>query len=662
MKVAVEWLKEFVETDATPDEIGSVLTMLGLEMESEEGGVLDFKVTPNRGDCLSILGLARELAAKDPLRFKPTEIFLTVLSTPPSAADGSGIATIVDWDHCSRYAAGVFRGVTIGPSSETIQRRLAASGMRPINIIVDTTNYVMLELGQPLHAFNLDKLSEGRIVVRSARVGEKLKTLDGVDRELKPGMLVICDAERPVAIAGVMGGEDSEVSGSTRNILLESAHFDPVSVRKTRKALGTTTEASYRFERFVDPDGAARAILRFAELLGKPVASIHDSYRPVEPRWIEVREARWNRLLGMEVPKAAAAASLNALGCRVEETKGGLRATPPTWRNDLTLEEDLIEEIGRLWGYDKIPEALPFGSASQGGESVDAAIRTQTRNAMLRLGFTEVANHTLTDHSPLDSCGEKVQLRNPAAPELAFLRNSILPGMARTAAKNRGRSLRLFEIGRIFTADHESRSLAFLLSAKLTPDYWKDATGPDADFYAAKGVVEQVASLLGRDVEFEPSTDHRFHSNRQAKVMVGGICTGIIGEVQADTAESLDLHPGVLMGELNIETVFSFDRRKIEYEPISHHPSVRRDMAFSIAKDVSYSEIESAILSAIGENAEEVWLFDVYEGKGIPDGEHSLGVAVLLRHRSRTFTDDEANDFRARAFNAIKILGAKERT
>ncbi|MBA3725976.1 MAG: phenylalanine--tRNA ligase subunit beta [Armatimonadetes bacterium] len=661
MKVAVEWLKDFVETDSTPDEMGSVLTRLGLELESEEGGVLNFKVTPNRGDCLSILGLARELAAKDPLRFKPTALFRSVLSTPPISTDDSGIVTVEDWDNCRRYAAGMFRGVPIGSSSDAIQSRLTASGMRPINVIVDATNYVMLELGQPLHAFDFDKLGGGRIVVRSARDGEKLKTLDGVDRELKPGMLMICDAERTVAIAGVMGGQDSEVSDSTTSILLESAHFGPVSVRKTRKALGMTTEASFRFERFVDPDGAVRAIQRFAELLGRRADSIHDSYRPSERRAIEVREARWNRLLGMEVPKAAAATALNAIGCRVEETKVGLRAAPPTWRNDLTLEEDLVEEIGRLWGYDKIPEALPFGSTPQGGESPEAAIRTQARNAMLRLGFAEVANHTLTDHSPLDSCGEKVQLRNPAAPELAFLRNSILPGLARTAAKNRGRSLRLFEVGRIFS-DYESRSLAFLLSGKLTPDHWKDSTGPDADFYAAKGVVEQVASLLGRDVEFEPSADRRFHPNRQAKVVAGGGCAGILGEIEVDTADSLDLPSGVLMGELNIETLFASDRRKIEYEPISQHPPVRRDLAFSIPKEISYTQIESAIQSAIGENAEEIWLFDVYEGKGIPEGEHSLGVAVLLRDRSRTLTDEEANDARVRALEAIKILGAKERT
>jgi phenylalanyl-tRNA synthetase beta chain len=670
MRVTVEWLADFVRTAAGAAEIGDLLTMQGLELEriddSDLGPVLDFKVTPNRGDCLSVLGLARELCAKDPVRYAPTELFLR-LARPAAKTAPPNLIEIQDPDLCPRYALGILKELPAGQTSDRIERRLTAAGMRPINLMVDLTNYVMLELGQPLHAFDFDKLQGGRIVVRQAMPGEKIKTLDGVGRPVAPPMLMICDVERPVAVAGVMGGEDSEITSSTRNILLESASFDPVSVRKTRKALGMSTEASYRFERHVDPAGVVRAIERCAELIREAtgldvLSEIQDLAFPAETPEVAVHEAKWNRLLGLEVPRASAAASLQALGCSGRESEAGLCVTPPTWRADLRLEEDFVEEIGRLWGYEKIAEALPFGSTPLGGEEPKARFRSRVADAIVDLGFTEVVNHTFGGSSPLDPETEAVELRNPAAPELAYLRRSLLPGISKSAAKNRGRALSIFEIGHIFSTNSERRSLGIFMSGEIEPEHWENSSKTKADFFAMKGVVKELCDTLGRSPIFSLSSDPRFRTGRRAEVSVYGRIVGIFGEISAQVAEELDLPQGCLAAEIDIDTLHECKETARIYTPVSQFPAVRRDLAFVIDKDVQYEKIESAIRSVVGSIAERVWLFDVFAGKGVPEGKHSLGVAHLLRAEDRTLTDKEANDARSRALAAVASMGGSERT
>lgn len=672
MKATVEWLKEFVTTEAPAQEIGATLTMLGLELEhtdeSSLGPVLHFKVTPNRGDCLSVLGIARELCAKDVHKFAPTYLFSEAVKGFGQAAqivNTSDVVTIEDSHLCRRYAAMLFDECPTGPSSEKLQRRLLACGMRPISIVVDTTNYVMLELGQPLHAFDRDKLEGGRIVVRRARAGDKIKTLDGIERKLQEETLMICDSEKPVAIAGLMGGEQAEVSASTKALLLESAHFDPVSIRRARRALGMNTEASYRFERYVDPGGVVRALLRFAALIEeqtglKPAMPVIDVYpKPPTSLPSHVRQSKWNALLGTEVPMAAAAVILKSLGCDVKEDKERLIVTPPSWRQDLLLEEDYIEEIGRVWGYEKIPEKLPGGATQQGGESMDAAFRTKLHTAMLRLGFSEVVNHTLTQPSRLDAPGDLLRLRNPAAPELAHLRNSLLPGLAASAAKNRGRDLFLFEIGRVFRQESESRSLAFLMSGKLLPEHWKAKETPTAEFFDVKGVAESLFILIGRRFITSSNSDGRFHSSKQAALRgEDGSALGVFGEVSSDIAQELDLPLGTLVCELDINATFALPAEGRIYQALNPYPAVRRDLAFVIDKSVAYQEIESA---AKGELVEHVRIFDVYEGKGIPQGKHSLAISMILRHPKRTLTDEEANEAQERALRALEGLGAQRR-
>lgn len=675
MRVSVEWLKEYVSTEANAEEIGSTLTMLGIELEaiedSEIGPVLNFKVTPNRGDCLSVLGLARELCAKDTSRYQPTELMHSAIKGFPigdeDAVCSDANVEIIDKNLCHRYGARVFHDTSIGQSSSLIQKRIIACGMRPINVIVDVTNYVMLELGQPLHAFDLEKLEEKKIVVRRAKSNEKLTTLDGEERELDESMLMICDAQNPVAVAGVMGGLDSEVTTSTKHILLESAHFDPSSVRKTRKKLGMNTEASYRFERYVDPEGVIRALNRFTQLYEKesgckPAHGVIDVY-PVQyqPKKIAVREQRWNVLLGMNVPMASAASSLITLGCKVKENGNALDVIPPSWRNDLSIEDDFVEEIGRIWGYEKIPELLPQGSTPLGGEYNEAKFYTDARNIMLRLGFTEVHSHTFREKSVIDPECEYVEIRNPISPELRFLRPSLLQALCDVAQRHRTRPLRLFEIGKVFTIGKEEMCLAGFLSGKLMEEHWENKQSPTADFFALKGMVEEIFRILLRDFHVSESSDIRFHPNRQANIQAGNETVGIMGQLKTSLCDELNLPPENFIFEINLDSCYQASSIKPQYKHISPYPAVRRDIAFAISKEVKFNAIENAIKNSISDVLENFWLFDVYEGKGVEEGHHSLAVAIILRHKEKTLTDEEANDYREIAFQAVEKFGAVRR-
>ncbi|MBZ0212352.1 MAG: phenylalanine--tRNA ligase subunit beta, partial [Nitrospirae bacterium] len=400
MKFATSMLRDYVRTALDAEALGDLLTMSGFELEGIEDGsdpVLDIKVVSNRGDGLSVFGLAREVLAKD-ANAEPTDLYLRAAGRfagpmePNQAGSHAGVS--IETPNCRRYAAAIFKEVPTGQAPEWVRTRLEAAGMRSLGLVVDLTNYVMLELGQPLHAFDLNTLAEQRIVVRQAREGEKLTTLDGVERNLNPSMMMICDAERPVAVAGVMGGLATEVTDQTRDILLESANFVNTSVRATRKALGLNTEASYRFERSVDPELVVAALNRFSELLRESIGrdcrvpGVVEAYpsKP-EPVTVRLRMDRVRRLLNMPVEEDEARAYLGRLGFGVAQAEGSLEVTVPTWRPDIVREDDVIEEIGRVHGYENIPEYLPVGQATPGGVRGIYAFIDQIREEMVRLGF-----------------------------------------------------------------------------------------------------------------------------------------------------------------------------------------------------------------------------------------------------------------------------------
>jgi len=679
MKFATSMLRDYVRTALDAEALGDLLTMSGFELEGIEDGpdpVLDIKVVSNRGDGLSVFGLAREVRAKD-ANAEPTDLYFRAAGRfagpvePNQAGNHAGVS--IETPNCRRYAAAIFKDVPTGQAPEWVRARLESAGMRSLGLVVDLTNYVMLEIGQPLHAFDLNTLAEQRIVVRQAREGEKLTTLDGVERNLNPGMMMICDAERPVAVAGVMGGLATEVTDQTRDILLESANFVNTSVRATRKALGLNTEASYRFERSVDPELVVAALNRFSELLRESIGrdcrvpGVVEAYpsKP-EPVTVRLRMDRVRRLLNMPVEEDEARAYLGRLGFGVAQAEGSLEVTVPTWRPDIVREDDVIEEIGRIHGYENIPEYLPVGQATPGGVRGIYAFIDQIREEMVRLGFAQIVSHTLRDQHPLDFAPHwRAKVRNPHSPEIAYLRDSVLPSLADAAKRNGTRNLHLFEIGKVFVRGEiqydESPELGIISIGELEPPSWLHKDKAEANFYTMKGTMEELASLVRTDLEILPVVipDPRFHPTRQAalvttdRVLIGGF-----GVIHPDVAEELDLPPTTVMAEIDLLAFYRGDHDHVTLKPFSRLPAVRRDLAILVAKSVPYASVETAIRKGAGDMLERLWLFDVYEGPGVPEGSHSLAVALQLRRFDKTFTDEEANQVRDSVVAELSALGA----
>ncbi|HVT13048.1 MAG TPA: phenylalanine--tRNA ligase subunit beta [Fimbriimonadaceae bacterium] len=699
MKFPYSMLRDYVETKLDADAVGDLLTMAGFELEdieeAEGDKVLDIKVVSNRGDGLSVFGLAREVLAKD-VEAKPTELYKRAakrfgaspgVATEPTyhweakdlpklldvSPQSGRVSVSVETEDCTRYACLLFDGVRNGDAPEWLQKRLRQSGQRPISLLVDLSNYVMLEVGQPLHTFDLDKLAGPAIVVRKARAGEKLTTLDGGEHELRPDQMMICDAERPIAAAGIMGGEATEVDSGTTRVLLESAHFLNTSVRRTRKQLGLSTDASYRFERSVDPEGVVAALERFAELLaqveggGSRIPGCIDVYpNPLTRAPIELDMKRSDMLLGMPISEEEAVGYLERLGFQV--MRGDLlMVAPPTWRPDVVREEDLIEELGRVHGFEQIPERLPTGTTIRGGTSGFEAWTDKVREACVRSGFIQTISHSLRDRGPLDDAQAlPVELRNPNSPDMAWLRNSILPCLADNAKRNGGRDVHLFEIGRVFVqigdSHVESVALGFLSQGALNPADWLDKQPQAANFFTLKTTLEQVFAAGGIHVAFDPRwSDPRFHPTRQAGLACGEGVHGVIGQIHPDIAEQLDLPEDTVLAEMHIDSLYEHHHAGPKLKPISRNPAVRRDIALLIDKSVPFETIDRKLGEALGDVLEKRWLFDVYEGKGIPEGKHSLAIALQLRKQGSNFTDEEANQVREKAVQALAELGGTPR-
>lgn len=683
MKFPYAMLRDFVNTTLDANQIGDLLTMAGFELEGieEVNGepVLDIKVMSNRGDGLSVFGLSREVLAKD-LASTPTELYLRAATrfqdSPVTESLGlDASAATIESETCNRFALRSFKGVSGTHSAPNwIQQRLTWVGMRPISLLVDLTNYVMLELGQPLHAFDRAKLSEGRIVVRSATPGEKLTTLNGIEHELS-GQMMICDAAKPVGVPGVMGGLETEVTEETTEVLLESANFTNTTVRKTRKQLGLATEASYRFERSVDPEGVIAATRRFTELLLEvvptaQVSNIVDLYpRPPERIPVRLRPTKASMLLGMDVSTDEVRNYLQRLGMVVHDgEEGTLIVTPPSWRPDIIREEDLVEEIGRVHGYDRIPEKLPEGSTTLGGAKGAYRRVDIARDSLLRSGFIQMISHSLRADSALDATQNRIAPRNPASPEHAALRDALLPCLADAARRNGSKDLHLFEIGKVFQfapdgqAFVEKLSAAILSTGNLIPTARQGEKVAQADFFSLKESIVALSLDLGLNIAFVPSSsDPRFHPTRQATVVNGDQNVGVFGQIHPEAAASLDLLPETFIAELEIEAWVKTDGAAPKLKQISRNPATKRDIAILIDKSVSYDRIEAAIETASGDVLEMQWLFDVYSGQGIEPGKHSLGIGLQFRKLGENFTDEEANQVRDRIVAALVELGARPR-
>ena len=617
--------------------------------------MLDFEVTPNRPDCLSLWGIAREVRALTGAELRMPACEVTE-SGPPAAA--SVAIDIEDAQGCPRYVGRVVRNVRIGPSPEWLQRRLQAVGQRPINNVVDVTNYVLQELGQPLHAFDLAKLADDRIIVRRARPGEKMESLDEIERELTEEILVIADGRKAVALAGIMGGADSEVSAATTDILLESAYFDPTRVRRGKSLLEMQTEAAMRFERGADwemaPVAIDRAARLIAELAGGDVAPERLDLFPNPPQLPHpsARISRVNQLLATDLDGAAICHTLELLGCQVEQEGDLLQVVPPSYRPDLLREADLIEEVGRIYGYDRIEGSQQASPAWLKPLEPHLALQREMRHTLSGLGFDEVASNTIVERKWLELSGEKgaVELANPPTENQAVLRTTLIPSLLDIARRNfnqRAASVAVFELGRCFqqlpdAPEHrEYTCLSGLWSGQYAVSPWQ-ADRREVDFFDLKGSLE--ALLVDVDLCFESATFSSLRSGRSARVLVDGRPCGYLGEVKPSLCSSFAIERPVYIFELNFQTlVETRAERASDFVPLAKYPPIERDLAVLLREDVSSAEVVEQIGATAPRLIESVALFDLYQGDQIPAGQKSLAFSIRLRAPDKTLKDRQAD-------------------
>lgn len=665
MRVPVNWLKEYVDFDETPAELATKLTMTGLEVEQIETegveAVLEIKVTPNRGDCLSIIGTAREVSAITGKPLKMPEI--SFKEEDLKTSDEISIS-IKDPDLCPRYTARLLTDIKIVPSPGWMQMRLLEAGMRPINNVVDVTNYVMLEMGQPLHSFDADLIAGKQIIVRRGKEDEKIRTLDGQDRDLGTDILMIADRDKSVAIAGIMGGENSEVTNNSTKILLESAHFDPVGNRHGSKVLGLSTEASYRYERHVDPEITQAALDRVTQLIQKTCSCKAYKSVDVRPEPRKVTEvtlslAKNNKMLGIPFTAEDVSEKLQRLGFTAEIDGDSIKAGVPSWRPDITLEADLMEEVARLYGYDNLPTTLPVVPLSCGKDSLYSEIGDKVRWILSGLGIDEVMTHSLVNPNSLEIVEgglKPVVIRTPLNVDHSVLRTSLLPNLLGVAKKNAAAGfemVRVYEIGSLYGENTEEdtleewRELTGLLMGDIEPKGWHASKKPQiVDFFHVKGVVETLLSELGiTDWKWEKSDNSMLHPGRAARLVINDEDFGMIGEVHPSLLEKFELPSRAYIFDLQFSKLAEMStQREYSFTGLAKFPAITRDIAAVFSSEIPYDQIQKTIRTAGGELVEDVRLFDVYEGKGIPEGHRSLAYSVSLRASDRTLTDQEGID------------------
>ena len=611
--------------------------------------VVEFEITSNRPDCFSIIGLARETAASFNKKFTIPEVKFNENSE--NIADTISV-DVQDKDKCKRYCARMVKNVKIGPSPSWMQERLRACGVRPINNIVDITNYVLLEYGQPMHAFDLRDLQDNKIIVRRANDGEVIKTLDEQDRTLTSNDLVIADGGRAVAIAGVMGGFNSEVKDDTTTVIFESATFDGASVRLTAQSVGLRTESSSRYEKGLDHNNTVPAVERACQLVeklgcGENVGGMIDVMGNVtDMQPLAFRPDKINAFLGTDIPTEDMVKYFDALEIKVDLDK--MTVTPPSFRPDLEGEADIAEEVARFYGYDKIPVTLLSGEATCGMKTERQQIQDRVNELLTAQGMYEIYTYTFTSPSIFDKLNipkdsemrNVVKITNPLGEDTSVMRTTTIASMMDILSRNynyRNPSAKLFEIGKIFipTTDGELPNEP----VKITMGMY----GDNVDFYDIKGICETMfAQLNVKNVKYEAVTDNpTFHPGRCAKISAGNKVIGIIGEIHPAVSRKYGIETPVYIAELDFENVFLNIKTDIKFKELPKYPAVTRDIAMLVDKTVPVADIENVIKKASGKMLESLQLFDVYEGKQIPEGKKSVAYSAIYRSADRSLTGDE---------------------
>jgi len=652
-----------------------------LEVLALNDSILELDLTPNRSDCLSMLGVAYEVAALTGRPLVLPEPSKDLYSTAERTSDHISV-TISAEEQCSLYTARYIKGVKIAPAPQWIQNRLIAAGIRPISNIVDITNYVMLEYGQPLHAFDAAKVAGGRIDVRLAKPGEMLVTLDDQERKLEPQMLVIADAEKAIGLAGVMGGANSEVTADTTDIILESAKFDGGTIRRTSRQLGLRSEASARFEKEVDPDRvraaldrAAGLIARYGEgLVTEGIAEADATSQ--EPVIVELSLSRINGMLGTDLSSLEIKTILSRLQFAAEVSGDGVwTVTVPSRRGDITRDVDLIEEVARLHGYDEIPTTLIEGSTTAGALTRPQAIRRELRAILTGAGLQEAVCYSVTSlqrttlFKELSGGAKPIPLAMPMSEERSVLRTTLLPSLLEAASYNltrKNNDLALLEIGNVYHSDEtiltrlplEKPRAALLMTGNRRSASWNRSAEP-VDFYDVKGIMEKVFERLGLNdrITYEAAQPEGFHPGRTAAIKIhterGTETIGYVGQLHPELQREFDL-ADTYVAELELSPVYEYADRNIVYRTLPRYPAIERDIAVVVDSSVAGGALTAAIVSSAGELLESVKVFDVYTGDRIGSDKKSVALALVYRHGERTLTDEEVTEAHTRVLAQLE--------
>ncbi len=685
MNISYNWLKDLVEIDLSPHEVAEKLTSVGLAVEGIEPHgddfVFDIDLTSNRGDCLSHLGVARELSAITNYELPITNYELPNVGNP-------NLVTIQDSDLCQRFTARVIRNVKIGASPDWLVKRLEAIGERSINNVADITNFVMHELGNPMHAFDFNKLVENRIIVRRAKKGETIKTLDEVERELCESMLVICDAEKPIAVGGVMGGFDSSITEGTTDVLLEVAYFKRDSIRQTSRDLKLSTEASHHFERGVDIENLVRASKRatdlIIELAGGEETDFADIYEiKREEISVELRQEKIEALTGLAVSESETERILNDLGFQSEIRNPKSKIFKvPSWRHDISIEQDLIEEVARHVGYDKLGSELP-PTRSAGEYQPTENRKKSLRNALTTLGFDEAISYSFIDSKHdetfefvadlINENGEEkfITLQDSIIEGAVRMRPSLLSGLldaVRTNLNYQTRNIKLFEIGKVFanSSDGNLPVEKELFSMVLTGGEvfeGRAVISKEIDFYDAKGALETALDAINLpSLEYSAKLIKHLRKGQSAEILSKGRAVGTIGRINDEIAANYKFKQPVYVAEVDLQSLFETEQEQILYKPLPKFPAVIRDISLLVKRDLSFAEILQTIESQGFIMCKKVSFVDIYEGKGMADDERSLTIRLEYRADERTLVEAEVEEVHTKILDVLESnLNIKQR-
>jgi phenylalanyl-tRNA synthetase beta chain len=671
MKISVDWLRDYLEADVPAPRLVETLNRIGLMVEGQNDldgdTILEVETYSNRPDTLGHLGMAREAAAALGVRLKEKSWPLTELSVKTQ-----DVVDVQVWDEdlCPRYCGLVLKGVKVGPSPPWLQRRITAMGLNPINNVVDVTNYVLFATSQPIHAFDLQKIAGAKVIIRRAKKGERLLCLDGTDLALGPDMLVIADEAKPVALAGVIGGQLSAVSMETQDVFIESACFDPVSIRLTRKASGLQTDASYRFERGADigfpPQGALIAASLLTQFGAKGTQGIIDVYpQPRKKKEVILRHRRIGELLGVEVEEAFVEKTLQALEFALETQQPGIwRVRVPSYRVDIDREADLIEEVARFFGYENIPSVMPPLSMVEPILDKNKDRLDKIRPVLLHFGFTEVINFSFSDpdrESVLENGIQAIEIRNPISAKASLLRTSLMGGLMEAAAWNRNRgleSVHIFEIGNIYYRDEvtcrERLALGLLSTGLRGEPHWRIRTH-EADLFYVKGALEALLGQLRYEpISFESSPHLIFEPGSCLALSYKEERIGSLGEIAGRIRDFYEIKQDAYGAEIDLALLFEKQPRPFAYVPVPKFPAVVRDVSLLVPRAVPYQELKKAMDKLSLPILEGFELIDMYAGESVPEDESSLTVRLVYRHPQRTLLTEEVDKAEQQVLNQLR--------